>query len=177
LTRWQRWAANDDGALVTAARYAQGTPPFFGRRPNFATGHVAERAFMTRRLRMQLTTEELQAVQAAGLYVTEKCDACGTILNQSCRYTILNKPEVYCSADCRDRVFFGEAWFEKRRLPAPARQTKCANCGGSMEDTRNDAKYCSDKCRKRHHRRGRIGKSPGTLKKPVLSVRQSHRIN
>jgi hypothetical protein len=56
---------------------------------------------------MRLTEAEFQAVRAQGLYITDKCDACGWILNQSYRYTILDKPEVYCTANCRDEVFLG----------------------------------------------------------------------
>jgi len=49
---------------------------------------------------MMLTATELAHVRSQGLsiYITEKCDACGKLLNQTIRYTIADKPEVYCSA-------------------------------------------------------------------------------
>ena len=57
---------------------------------------------------MKLTPTELGYVRSHGLYVTEKCDACGKLLNQTVRYTITGRPEVYCSSICRDLVFFGD---------------------------------------------------------------------
>ena len=56
---------------------------------------------------MKLTARELAYVRSQGLYITEKCDACGKLLNRSFRYTITGKPEVYCTGVCRDLVFFG----------------------------------------------------------------------
>ena len=57
--------------------------------------------------------QELSYIQSQGLYVREKCDGCGAILNQSVRYTIAGKAEVYCSAKCRDAAFF-EDRLERR---------------------------------------------------------------
>ena len=98
---------------------------------------------------MTLTLQEQAHVQSQGLYVQGKCDAFKTILNQSVRYTIAGKPEVYCSANCRDRVFF-EDQLERKKRANPGR---CANCGGPLQGKKRDAIYCSESCRKRHSRR------------------------
>ncbi len=45
---------------------------------------------------MKLPAAELAYVRSQGLYVTEKCDGCSKLLNQSVRYTIKDRPEVYC---------------------------------------------------------------------------------
>jgi len=37
---------------------------------------------------MRPTSTELACLRAQGLYITEKCDGCGNLLNQSIRYTI-----------------------------------------------------------------------------------------
>ena len=96
----------------------------------------------------KLTAAELVYVRAQGLYITEKC-ACGELLNQALRYTIVNKPEVYCSAACRDFVFF-EDRHEAAKHATPG---ICAFCGGLLQDKRRGAVYCSDKCRKRAGRK------------------------
>ncbi len=95
---------------------------------------------------MNLTAQELSYIQSQGLYVREKCDACEAILNQSVRYTIAGKAEVYCSAKCRDGVFF-EDQLERKKRSNPGR---CANCGGPLQGKRRGAIYCDDICRKRH---------------------------
>ena len=43
---------------------------------------------------MKLTAAELAYVGSQGLYITEKCDGCGKLLNQAFRYTIAGKPEA-----------------------------------------------------------------------------------
>ena len=95
---------------------------------------------------MNLTVQELTYVQSQGLYVREKCDSCGAILNQSVRYTITGKAEVYCSAKCRDAAFF-EDQLERKKRSNPGR---CANCGGPLQAKRRGAIYCDEICRKRH---------------------------
>ena len=95
---------------------------------------------------MNLTVQELTYVQSQGLYVREKCDSCGAILNQSVRYTITGKVEVYCSAKCRDAASF-EDQLERKKRSNPGR---CANCGGPLQAKRRGAIYCDDICRKRH---------------------------
>ncbi len=98
---------------------------------------------------MNLTAQELTYVRDQGLYLKEKCDGCKTILNQSVRYTIAGKPGVYCSANCRDEVFF-EDQLERKKRSTPGR---CVNCKGSLQGKKRDAIYCSESCRKRYSRR------------------------
>ena len=100
-------------------------------------------------LDMKLNSEEMVYVRSLGFYVTEKCDGCGKLLNQSVRYTIAGKAEVYCSANCRDRVFF-EDQIERKNRANPGR---CANCGGPLQGKKRGSIYCSESCRKRHSRR------------------------
>jgi Fe-S-cluster-containing dehydrogenase component len=101
---------------------------------------------------MKLTVAELAHVRSQGLYVTEKCDGCGALLNQTVRYTIAGKPEVYCSAACRDLAFFGDTReVKKRSTPG-----KCVYCGASLEGKRRGALYCDEICKKRAARAGRV---------------------
>jgi len=100
---------------------------------------------------MKLTAAELALVRAQGLYITEKCDACGKLLNQTFRYTIAGKPQVYCSAVCRDLTFFGDPQ-EAKKHSTPG---KCLYCGGTLEGKRRGALYCDEKCKKRAARTGR----------------------
>ena len=64
---------------------------------------------------MKLTPKEQIYVRGQGLYLTAKCDGCKTILNQSVRYTIAGKAEIFCSAKCRDGVFFEDQLERKKR--------------------------------------------------------------
>ena len=57
---------------------------------------------------MKLNAEEMIYARSLGLFITEKCDGCGKLLNHSIRYTITGKAGVYCSAPCRDLPFFGD---------------------------------------------------------------------
>lgn len=75
---------------------------------------------------MELSTPELVYFRAQGLHITEKCNGCGKLLNQTIRYTIAGKPEVYCSAGCRDLTFFGDTREAKKR----STPGKCVYCGG-----------------------------------------------
>jgi hypothetical protein len=109
---------------------------------------------------MRLTQEELAYVRSKALHVTEECDACGEALNQSFRYTIAGSPEVYCSAECRDRVFFGDAY--RRRTPRQHEAAKREYCGGTIEARRADSLFCSDRCRKANSRR--TGKTPKSVR-------------
>ena len=98
---------------------------------------------------MKLTAAEFAYVRSQGLHVTEKCDRCEKLLNQTVRYTIAGRAEVYCSAVCRDLEFFGDR-HEAAKHASPG---VCAFCGGSLQDKRRGAIYCSDKCRKRAERK------------------------
>ena len=100
---------------------------------------------------MELTSAEVAYVRSQGLYITEKCDGCGKLLNQTVRYTITGKPEVYCSARCRDLVFFGDPREAKKR----STPGKCMYCGGSLEGKRRGALHCDETRKKRAARSGR----------------------
>lgn len=100
---------------------------------------------------MKLTAAELAIVRGMGLYVTEKCDGCGKLLNQTLRYTIAGKPGAYCSAACRDLVFFGDC----REVVKHSTPGKCAYCGATLEGKRRGALYCDEVCKKRVARTGR----------------------
>jgi Fe-S-cluster-containing dehydrogenase component len=100
---------------------------------------------------MRLSAAELAYVRSQGLYITDKCDGCGKLLNQTFRYTIAGNPEVYCSAGCRDLAFFGDTREVKRRS-APG---KCVFCGDTLEKKRRGALYCGEKCKKRAARSGK----------------------
>ena len=97
---------------------------------------------------MKLTAAELAYVRSQGLYITEKCDGCGKLLNQTVRYTITRKPELYCTAACRDFAFFRNR-HEAEKQATPGR---CAYCGGSLKGKKRGAVYCDDACRMRHAR-------------------------
>jgi hypothetical protein len=100
---------------------------------------------------MKLTATELLCVRTQGLYLTDKCDGCGKLLNQAVRYTIAGKPEVYCSAGCRDLTFFGDTGEAKKR----STPGKCVYCGASLDGKRRGALYCDEICKKRAARAGR----------------------
>lgn len=91
---------------------------------------------------------ELAQVRSEGLYLTQKCDGCGKLLNQTVQYTLTGRPEVYCSPPCRDSAFFGDR-HEVKKQATPGR---CAFCGGSLTTKKRGALYCDDDCRMRHSR-------------------------
>lgn len=99
---------------------------------------------------MNLTDSETSYLRSLGLFIREKCDGCRKALNQTCRYTITGKPEVYCSALCRDTVLFGCVETAKRHN-TPGR---CAFCGATLKGKRRGAIYCGEACRKRDSRSG-----------------------
>ena len=98
---------------------------------------------------MKLSAAEVAYVRSKGLYITEKCDGCGKVLNQTVRYTITGRPEVYCSAECRDKVFFADLAEAKKR---PGSRV-CAFCGTSLQDKNHGTLYCSNRCRMRDTRK------------------------
>jgi len=93
---------------------------------------------------MKLTAAELAFVRSQDLYITEKCDGCGKLLNQTFRCTITGKPEVYCTAECRDLVFFGDPREAKKHF-TPG---KCVYCAATLEGKRRGALYCDETCKK-----------------------------
>jgi hypothetical protein len=97
---------------------------------------------------MKLASAELACVRAQGLYITEKCDGCGKLLNQTVQYTIAGRREVFCSTPCRDTAFFGDR-HEAKKQATPG---KCTYCGGSLKGKKRGALYCDDVCRVTHSR-------------------------
>lgn len=100
------------------------------------------------RCRMRLTAAELFCVRWQGLYLTQKCDGCVKLLNQTVQYTITGRREAYCSAPCRDNFFFRDR-HEAKKQATPG---KCACCGGSLKGKKRGALYSDDACRMRHSR-------------------------
>ena len=100
---------------------------------------------------MELSASELAFVRSQHLHITQKCDVCGKLLNQTLRYTILGKPEVYCSAGCRDLTFFGDT----REAIKHSTPGKCVYCRAPLEDKKRGALYCDEICKKRAARSGR----------------------
>jgi hypothetical protein len=98
---------------------------------------------------MELSTPELAYVRSQGLRVTEKCDGCGKLLNQTIRFTITGKPEAYCSPICRDNAFFGDRHEAKKR----ATPGRCTYCGGSLKGKKRGSIFCDDACRKASSRK------------------------
>jgi hypothetical protein len=101
---------------------------------------------------MKLTTTELSVLRSQGAFITERCDLCGKVLNQSWRYTVAGRPEVFCSALCRDTRFFSEA-RAARKYATPGR---CAYCGADLVGKKRGSLFCNDLCRKTFARRGPI---------------------
>jgi endogenous inhibitor of DNA gyrase (YacG/DUF329 family) len=93
----------------------------------------------------QLSETDLAYIKSLRLYITEKCDGCGKLLNQTFRYAIAGRPEVYCSQPCRDRVQFGDRHWSRRTKPQEAVQ--CAYCGSPIVGKRADSGFCSSRCK------------------------------
>jgi len=88
---------------------------------------------------MKLTAEQSQKIfQEHGVWVTEACDKCGSILGPI-RYTRRAEPGEWCSRECRDG----------NQAITPGR---CCGCGASLQVKRRSAKWCSDTCRDRANR-------------------------
>jgi hypothetical protein len=98
---------------------------------------------------MKLTAAEIAYVRSQGHYVTEKCDGCGKLLNQTIRFTITGKPEVYCSSSCRDSAFFGDRQEAKKH----ATPGKWTYCGGSLKGKNRGSIFCDGVCRKAYSRK------------------------
>jgi hypothetical protein len=82
---------------------------------------------------MLTTSHERQQMKAQGIYIAERCDGCGKLLNQTFRYTIAEKPEVYCSAMCRDKVF-GERFAKAEHEKSARRATERRACLFVVDD-------------------------------------------
>jgi hypothetical protein len=104
---------------------------------------------------MKLASAELASVRALGLFLTEKCDGCAKALNQTFRCTIAGRPLVFCSAVCRDTVFFADG-REARKRSTPG---KCVYCRATLNGKRRGALYCDETCRKRAAGAGKAEKT------------------
>jgi hypothetical protein len=97
---------------------------------------------------VELTSAELSYVRSQGLHLTEKCDHCGEVLNQTFHYRLNDRdPRKWCSAACQD----ADMGWEGRRYQARINhELRCQRdaCGSRFESRRADAKYCSPRCRK-----------------------------
>jgi len=114
---------------------------------------------------MKLTDSQLAYVRSLGLYITERCDGCGKVLNQTFTYTIADRPEVYCSTACREFVFFGD----RRKAMKHLTPKKCAYCGGELKEKNRGTLYCDDRCRMRANRTH----NSATAKKPNSNLAES----
>ena len=94
---------------------------------------------------MNLSAAEIASVRVLGLFLTEKCDGCGKALNQTFRYTMAGRPQVFCSSPCRDNAFFADR-HEAGKHSTPG---KCVYCRGTLEGKRRGALYCDEICKKR----------------------------
>jgi len=97
---------------------------------------------------VQLTRAELSYVRSQGLHLTEKCDHCGQVLNQTFHYRLNDvDPRKWCSAACQH----ADMGWEGRRYEARVNyQLRCQReaCGSRFESSRADARYCFPRCRK-----------------------------
>jgi endogenous inhibitor of DNA gyrase (YacG/DUF329 family) len=115
---------------------------------------------------MRLTPAEIAYVRSKGLYLTEKCDGCGRLLNHTSRYTIAGRAEVYCSLLCRDRVFFGEKY--RARKAKPDTPVKCTFCGGTVHGKRDGSLFCSSRCKQANWRAARKTRKSATSRNTAL---------
>ena len=114
---------------------------------------------------MKLTAEELAYVRSQGLYLTEKCDGCGKVLNQSFRHTTPGRSEVWCSAACQDKAMgWDQAPTRKKAGPAFYMRA-CEGCGNKFRARHNDARFCSTRCKLRIYRRN--GRNNGAVTQTV----------
>jgi hypothetical protein len=118
---------------------------------------------------MKLTAAEISSIGLTGLYVTEKCDGCGKVLNQTVHYTVSGREQVYCSAICRDTAFFGD----RRQAEKQATPGKCVHCGGSLSGKNRGALYCDDACRKARARKIQVSRDASAAKIPDTEVIES----
>jgi hypothetical protein len=102
---------------------------------------------------MKLTAAELAYVRSQGLYITEKCDGCGKLLNQSVRYTTPERPETWCSAACQDKAMGWDKTNTHKKAGPAFYMRVCQGCEMRFRARRNDARFCSVRCQRSAHRR------------------------
>jgi hypothetical protein len=89
---------------------------------------------------MRVTKSDIQALRERGIYLTDSCDRCGTLIHYANRFTRFHSKGAWCSRLCRDGV-------ESRDYGT------CRNCGQSLQGKRKGTLYCSDTCRMRDRNR------------------------
>ena len=98
---------------------------------------------------MRISEEQLNSVRQFGLHVTERCDACGRLLNQAFRYMRPGHTEVWCSEACQDKAM-GWNRAQRKSRDRPAFRLKVCQrtgCAKKFRATRQDARFCSARCR------------------------------
>jgi endogenous inhibitor of DNA gyrase (YacG/DUF329 family) len=82
---------------------------------------------------------------------SSKCANCGRKVNQT---EWQNYRNFYCSELCRQkhRPGFQAALAREERARIRGASRLCAKCGKSFAPTRNDAKFCSGRCKQRAYR-------------------------
>jgi hypothetical protein len=88
-----------------------------------------------------------------GVYVTETCDKCGTVLGPI-RWALRDEPGAWCSQKCRD----GEEH----------RHGVCRGCGTPLAGKRRGAIYCGRTCRMRTVRKA-IENPPNIVNTPIAN--------
>lgn len=84
---------------------------------------------------MKLTDQEKLQAKSKGAMVSDKCDACGRVLNYL-RYTIKDDNREFCTAAERDKCFYTQAELDKA-----TKGGSCIHCKGPKEETNRP--YCS----------------------------------
>lgn len=93
-----------------------------------------------------MNPSELARIRAAALYITEKCDNCGKVLNQTFHFSD-GHDQKFCSDSC----FTSATGTERYRRP-PTQKRICEGCRKPFHSVRSDARFCTPKCQKRHAR-------------------------
>lgn len=119
---------------------------------------------------MRLSTEELAYVRRQGFYVTEKCDECGKLLNQSVRYTTPAKPKLWCSAACQDEAMGWDKAATRKTAGSLFYMRVCQNCTKRFRAKHEDARFCSQRCQKRARRNQQNGVVRETVQPPLAEA-------
>ncbi len=122
---------------------------------------------------VKLSAAELAYVRSQGLYITEKCDECGKVLNQTVRYTSPGRPEVWCSAACQDKAMGWDRPGVRPKKSAPAFHMQvCQNCTKRFRAKHGDARFCSQRCQKWARRKQHNGVVRETVQLPLAEAHE-----
>ncbi len=124
-----------------------------------------------------------------GLYCSVLCLECELFGQNKCRWCAAplgSSARKFCDDHCRrqsDRVRFGDGTrllkFLSHRHPrlyeelVGKRGHACLNCDHSLEGKPSDARFCSDRCRKKFHRCTMSGKSQKSRLYPDTGIAES----